>query len=88
MPISNKRRYVLMSSLALSYFCLFMTYAGLVVILLPQQMAILDAAHKVTNLAMVTSISAVATIFVQPIVGALSDRTRTSLGRRAPWIWQ
>lgn len=86
MPISNKRRYVLMSSLALSYFCLFMTYAGLVVILLPQQMAILDAAHKVTNLAMVTSISAVATIFVQPIVGALSDRTRTSLGRRAPWI--
>lgn len=80
------RRNTLMASLAISYLGLFMTYAGLVAILLPQQLANLDAARKVGNLALVTSISAVATIFVQPIVGAFSDRTRSKLGRRAPWL--
>lgn len=63
-----------------------MTYAGLIVVLLPEQVALLDPVHKVDDLAVVTSISSVATIFVQPIVGALSDRTRTRLGRRAPWM--
>ncbi|MCI1832605.1 MAG: MFS transporter [Bifidobacterium sp.] len=84
--LSAGKRKALLASLGVSYLGLFMTYAGLVAILLPQQMTNLDAAHKVTNLAFVTSISAVATIFVQPIVGAFSDRTRTRLGRRAPWI--
>lgn len=86
MPISNRRRNVLLGSLGVSYMSLFMTYAGLVAILLPQQLRLLDPANAVNNLALVTSVSALATIFVQPIVGALSDRTRTKFGRRAPWI--
>lgn len=84
--LSSRRRHILFGSLAASNLGLFMTYAGLVAVLLPQQMTNLDPAHKVMNLALVTSISSIATIFVQPIVGALSDRTRSRLGRRAPWL--
>ena len=38
------------------------------------------------NLAIVTTVSFVFTLFAQPIVGAFSDRTRSRLGRRAPWM--
>ena len=46
----------------------------------------IDEANKVSNLAIVTTVSFVFTLFAQPIVGALSDRTRSRLGRRAPWM--
>ncbi|WP_138444120.1 MFS transporter [Sinomonas susongensis] len=65
---------------------LFACYLAAGSILLPAQVASLDPAHKETNLAIVTSISSFATLFVQPIVGALSDRTRSRWGRRAPWM--
>lgn len=55
-------------------------------VLLPSQIEAIDPANKVTNLAIVTSVSFGFTILAQPLVGALSDRTRTRLGRRAPWM--
>lgn len=85
-PIPHKRPTKLLGSLAVAYLALFMTYAALVSVILPQQMRLLDADNAVGNLAIVTSVSAFATMFVQPIVGAFSDRTRSRLGRRAPWI--
>lgn len=65
---------------------LFGTYGGLIAILLPLQVAIIDEANKVANLAFVSTISFVFTLFAQPIVGAISDRTRSRFGRRAPWM--
>jgi MFS family permease len=44
-----------------------------------------DAA-RVTALALVTSVGTIGTLIAQPLVGVLSDRTRSRLGRRAPWI--
>lgn len=79
-------RAKLMASLLGGYLFLFATYAGVIAILLPYQVGLVDQDAKVGNLAIVTSLSALATILAQPIVGALSDRTRTRLGRRAPWI--
>lgn len=79
-------RRKLMASLLGGYLFLFATYAGVTAILLPYQVGLIDADAKVGNLAIVTSLSALATIVAQPIVGALSDRTRTRLGRRAPWM--
>lgn len=79
-------RRKLMASLLGGYLFLFATYAGVIAILLPYQVGLIDADAKVGNLAIVTSLSALATIVAQPIVGALSDRTRTRLGRRAPWM--
>ncbi|MEV6345176.1 MFS transporter [Actinoplanes sp. NPDC051851] len=75
-----------MTSLLVSNLVLFATYAGVIAVLLPQHVADIDPDDKVGNLALVTSASALATLFVQPIVGALSDRTRSRLGRRSPWI--
>jgi MFS family permease len=37
-------------------------------------------------LAIVMTSSSIATLFVQPIVGAFSDRTRSRMGRRSPYI--
>ncbi|MFB6611460.1 MFS transporter [Agromyces sp. NPDC056379] len=65
---------------------LFATYAGLIAILLPIQVALIDEANKVANLAIIMTTSFVFTLFAQPIVGAISDRTRSRLGRRAPWM--
>ncbi|MDN5571355.1 MAG: MFS transporter [Propionibacteriaceae bacterium] len=65
---------------------LFSCYLAAGAVLLPAQVQNIDPALKEANLAIVTSISSFATLFCQPIVGALSDRTRSKLGRRAPWM--
>ncbi|WP_329223240.1 MFS transporter [Streptomyces sp. NBC_01485] len=43
-------------------------------------------ASRAESLAFVTSIGLIATMVAQPLIGVFSDRTRTRLGRRAPWI--
>ena len=84
--LSGSRRSVLYGSLLVNNVVLFAVYAGVIGVLLPAQVAIIDPANKVGGFAAVTAASALATLFVQPIVGALSDRTRSRLGRRSPWI--
>lgn len=85
-PVSGQARRRLVVSLLFSNVFLFATYAAVIAILLPQQMAELDEANKVANLAIVTGTSSFFTLFAQPIVGALSDRTRSRWGRRTPWL--
>jgi MFS family permease len=84
--LSPRPTRALLPSLAITSLVLFATYSGLVAVLLPDQVTSIDAAHKVGNLAIVTTVSFVFTLFAQPIVGAFSDRTRSRLGRRAPWM--
>jgi len=43
-------------------------------------------ASRAQNLSVVTAVGVFVTMFVQPIVGVLSDRTRSRFGRRAPWM--
>lgn len=76
----------LLPSLAITSLVLFATYSGLIAVLLPNQVAAIDPGQKVGNLATVTTVSFIFTLFAQPIVGAFSDRTRSRLGRRAPWM--
>ncbi|PIJ03020.1 MFS transporter, partial [Leucobacter sp. OLES1] len=82
-PPANR---LLLPSLLASSLTLFATYGGLIAILLPTQIALLDERNKVANLAVVTTVSFVFTLFAQPIAGALSDRTRSRYGRRIPWM--
>lgn len=84
--VSPLARRGLLPSLALTSLVLFATYSGLISVLLPNQVTNIDPAHKVANLAVVTTTSFVFTLFAQPIVGAFSDRTRSRMGRRAPWM--
>src|SRR5579859_3733925 len=55
-------------------------------ILLPTQIAALDPVHKISNLALITAVGALAALITNPIAGALSDRTTSPLGRRKPWL--
>jgi MFS family permease len=55
-------------------------------ILLPTQIAALNAANKFSNLAIATSVGVIAALLTNPIAGALSDRTASRFGRRRPWL--
>ncbi|WP_225627451.1 MFS transporter [Streptomyces werraensis] len=59
---------------------------GVLSVLLPTQVRHAAADSAPSALALVTGVSALASLAVPPIVGLLSDRTRTRWGRRAPWI--
>ena len=76
----------LLPSLAITSMVLFATYSGLISVLLPNQVAAIDEANKVSNLAIVSTVSFIFTLFAQPLVGAFSDRTRSRMGKRAPWM--
>lgn len=53
-----------------------------------RQLALLNDfnAARAQSLAIITSIGVVLTMLIQPIVGVFADRTRSTWGRRAPWI--
>ncbi len=53
--------------------------------LLPEQIKAIDPAHKETMLGLVTGLGAAAAVVVNPLAGALSDRTAWRLGRRHVW---
>jgi MFS family permease len=43
-------------------------------------------AAKASSLAWITALGVALTMVAQPVIGVLSDRTRSRAGRRAPWI--
>jgi MFS family permease len=61
-------------------------YAGVGTVLLPLQIERVDRAHKIAVLGVVAGVSACFALVFNPIGGALSDRTRSRFGRRAPWL--
>ncbi len=61
-------------------------YTGVGSILLPLQIERIDRPHKIAVLGLVAGVSAVFALVFNPVGGALSDRTRSRFGRRAPWL--
>ncbi|MFW0795099.1 MFS transporter [Gordonia sp. CPCC 205515] len=61
-------------------------FQGIQQILLPAQIEHIDPASKVGNLALLTTLAAIASMIALPVGGAVSDRTRSRFGRRTPWI--
>jgi MFS family permease len=59
---------------------------GPIQILLPDQAAAVDAAHKEVVLAWVLGAGALCALVTNPLWGALSDRTVSRHGMRLPWI--
>ncbi|MEV7692932.1 MFS transporter [Microbacterium sp. NPDC089189] len=55
-------------------------------IMLPIQVQALDPAHQDSALALVVGVGAVASMVSAPIAGAVTDRTRTRMGGREPWL--
>jgi MFS family permease len=65
---------------------LYALYIGVIQVLLPLQVEHVDRAHKVAVLGLVSGVSAIFAAVFNPVGGALSDRTRSRFGRRAPWL--
>jgi len=76
----------LLVSLGIANGALSALYAGILTVLLPLQVEHIDRAHKVAALGVVSGVSALFALVFNPIGGALSDRTRSRFGRRAPWL--
>jgi MFS family permease len=72
--------------LALANTVIWLSILPIGQILLPTQIAALNAATRFSNLAIATSVGVLAALLTNPIAGALSDRTTSRLGRRRPWL--
>jgi MFS family permease len=83
-PIVRVRpRWVLL--LVVANLAVWMGFFTPIQVLLPQQIELIDPAHKETMLAWVTGLGALAAVVANPLAGALSDRTSGQFGRRHPW---
>lgn len=84
--LNGPRKWVLMGSISFTLFILYVLYAGIIKVFLPNQVADIDPANKINNLAGILALMSIATTIATPLSGALSDRLRTRWGRRAPFI--
>jgi MFS family permease len=84
--VQGPQRTRLQLSLMINFFVLMALYSGVLGVLLPNQIARLDPGDKASNLALLFAITSIFSTLTTPIAGALSDRTRSRWGRRAPWI--
>lgn len=78
------RRLLVTLPFAIFSFSLFWGAAQF--IMLPIQVQALDPAHQDSALALVVGVGAVASMVSAPIAGAVTDRTRTRMGGREPWL--
>jgi MFS family permease len=75
------------SLLALAILGVFMAFFTPIQVLLPRQVEAIDPGRKEELLAWVTGLGALAAMVVNPVAGALSDRTTSRFGRRHPWTF-
>lgn len=73
------------AALALANLGLWVGYFGPLQVSLPNQLEAIDPGGKEAALAIATGIGAAIALIVNPLAGALSDRTSSRFGRRHPW---
>jgi MFS-type transporter involved in bile tolerance (Atg22 family) len=79
-PVSWTSRFTLL------WFGFWMAWLVPVQLVLPNQFAALDAAHKVRDFGIANGAAGVVALIALPVAGALCDRTRTRWGRRRVWM--
>jgi MFS family permease len=67
-------------------FGLFLTVLMPALFSLPYKVGVLAPDDRIALLGLVATVGAVVGIITGPIAGVLSDRTRTPIGRRRPWL--
>ncbi|MEQ6896005.1 MFS transporter [Microbacterium sp. KR10-403] len=65
---------------------MYAIFQGMQQIVLPSQIALIEPEGKVGAYGVLASIGALAAAIGNPLFGALSDRTKSRFGRRAPWL--
>nr|WP_315400631.1 MFS transporter [uncultured Duganella sp.] len=86
MSSSDRSALKIIAWLVVPNAALFTVYMGLLQVLLPSHIALIDPANKIESLGFVTGVGALFATFANPVAGALSDRTRSRFGRRTPWL--
>jgi MFS family permease len=70
----------------LLWFGFWMAWLVPVQLLLPNQMAAVDAAHKVRDFGITNGVAGAVALIALPVAGALCDHTRSRFGRRRVWM--
>ncbi|MER6997106.1 MFS transporter [Streptomyces sp. NPDC000410] len=74
------------SGLVLANLGLYMAFLTPIQVLLAEQIDAIDPSGKEIALGWATGVGALVAVVVNPLAGALSDRTGSRFGRRHPWI--
>ncbi|MFD6288574.1 MFS transporter [Streptomyces sp. NPDC060205] len=80
------RLWPVLASLFLINVFGYAAIGGVLSVLLPTQVRHIAGDSAPSTLALITGVSAIASLAVPPVIGLLSDRTRSRWGRRTPWI--
>ncbi len=67
-------------------FSIFLMWGAIPGILLTTQVQNIDPANVVPHMMIVTVAGSICAMIAQPLAGEVSDRTRSKLGRRTPWM--
>jgi MFS family permease len=84
--VARSANFRLLGLLSTSSIALFAVFQGMQQILIPAQVAGIDPAQKIENLALLTTFTAIAGVLGLLTGGMLSDSTTGRFGRRAPWL--
>lgn len=76
----------LLATLAAGNLLLTLLWGSIVSIFLALQAQAIDPKNAATNLALIIGTGAIGSMLAAPIAGTLTDRTRTKLGGRIPWM--
>ncbi|MGB8946374.1 MAG: MFS transporter [Streptomyces sp.] len=85
-PVVASRLRLLQLTLPVANVALYLLWFGVGSFLLPLQVARITGTNDTAALSTASTIGAVLATVGNPVFGQLSDRTRSRLGRRAPWI--
>lgn len=78
------RKLLVTLPLAILSFSVF--WGAVQFVLIPIQVQMIDPTGQNSSLGLIVGIGAIASMLGAPIAGALTDRTRSRLGGRAPWM--
>lgn len=84
--LKSLRLRTLFVTLPLAILSFSVFWGGVQGVLLPIQVQNIDRAGQDGSLAAIVGIGAIASMVAAPIAGAVTDRTRSRLGGRAPWM--
>ncbi|HVU71186.1 MAG TPA: MFS transporter, partial [Ktedonobacteraceae bacterium] len=73
-------------ALVLANIAMYVSLIPVLSILLPVQIQDFNSADKISLLGLASGVGALLGLVINPLVGALSDRTTSRFGRRRPWL--
>lgn len=86
-PVQQKMRAGELTALFLAQITVFMALVVPGAFSLAIKIGVIDPDNKDTMLALAIGTAGVVVLFTNPIVGVLSDRTKSRFGRRRPWFF-